>query len=71
MSDPKKPPYEESHTHISNVSTRIFGFEVGKHVMDIEAKTEQEAMQKLVKIYWHFIDDIGEVKLLGAQDNVC
>jgi len=56
---------------ISDISTRIFGFEVGKHVMDIEAKNEQEAMQKLVEIYWHFIDDVGEVKLLGAQDNVC
>ena len=45
---------EESKTSVNNkdadisfVSTRLFGFQVGKHVMDIEAKSEQEAMQKL------------------------
>ena len=42
-----------------------YGFEIGQHVVDIDAKSEKKALIKLVKSYFDLIDSFGEIELLG------
>lgn len=44
---------------------KIYGFQVGKRVIDIEANSEQEACSILVKCFWDLIDSSGQIELLG------
>jgi len=48
-----------------DVKRSVYGFEIGKHVIDIEAESEQKAFGILVKKFWNFIDDNGKVEMLG------
>ena len=45
-----------------------YGFQVGKHIFEIEANTEKEAMQKLISQFWEFIDKNEKVELLGGRE---
>lgn len=45
----------------------VYGFETGKHVIDISAENEQEAMITLVKKFWPFVNDNGKIELLGKR----
>jgi len=45
-----------------------YGFQVGEHIIEIEADSEKEAMQKLVSEFWDFIDTNGKVELLGGRE---
>ena len=51
------------------MKNKIYGFEMGKRVVDIEATTEQEAFKILIDKFWSFIDNQGSVNLLGEQKN--
>lgn len=49
----------------ADVKRSVYGFEIGKHRIDIEAESEQKAMTILIKKFWNFIDDNGKIELLG------
>lgn len=48
--------------------TKVYGFQIGKHVIDIEAKNEKEAMLILINKFWAFINDNGKIEMLGERE---
>lgn len=48
---------------------KIYGFKIGKHLIDIEAHSEQEAFRLLGENFWHLISDHEKVELLGELKN--
>lgn len=42
-----------------------YGFQIGKHIFEIEEDTERDAMLILVKDHWDWIDKLEKVELLG------
>lgn len=44
---------------------KIYGFKIGKHLIDIEAHSEQEAFRLLGENFWHLISNYEKVELLG------
>jgi hypothetical protein len=57
------PPYKVSSQFKEGYS--IYGFAIGKYVIDIEAKSEQEAFKLLIDEFWNFIDENSKVEMLG------
>lgn len=46
---------------------KVYGFQVGESFIDVEAVSEQKAMEILVKKFWSFISISGKVELLGKR----
>ena len=44
---------------------KIYGFKIGKHIVDIESYSEQEAFRLLGVNFWHLISNEETVELLG------
>ena len=44
---------------------KVYGFKVGKHIIDIKSKDEQSAFILLGKQCWDFISNNEKVELLG------
>ena len=44
---------------------KIYGFKIGKHIVDIESHSEQEAFRLLGVNFWHLISSYEKVELLG------
>lgn len=49
---------------------KIYGFEIGKRVIDVSAQDEQKAFKILIDKFWSFIDTEGSVNLLGEQTSI-
>jgi hypothetical protein len=48
------------------VVSMSYGFQIGDHIFEIEADSEQKAMMTLVKEHWGWIDKLEKVELLGG-----
>ena len=46
---------------------KIYGFKIGKHIIDIESHNEQEAFRLLGVNFWDLINDASVVELLGEE----
>lgn len=44
---------------------KVYGFKVGKHIIDIESHSEQEAFRLLGVNFWHLISSEEKIELLG------
>ena len=44
---------------------KVYGFKIGKHIVDIESHSEQEAFRLLGVNFWHLISLEEKVELLG------
>ena len=49
---------------------KIYGFKIGKHIVDIESHSEQEAFRLLGVNFWHLISNEETVELLGELKKV-
>lgn len=67
MTDTNKTPKTESHAPLSGVSMS-YGFQISKHIFEIEADSEKDAMMILVRDYWGWIDKNEKVELLGGRE---
>jgi hypothetical protein len=44
---------------------KVYGFKIGKRLIQIEAKTERNATIKLINQYWEMIDKAEIIELYG------
>ena len=44
---------------------KIYGFKIGKHIVDIESHSEREEFRLLGVNFWHLISNEETVELLG------
>jgi hypothetical protein len=44
---------------------KVYGFKVGKHIIDIESHSEQEAFRLLGVHFWDLISSAEKIELLG------
>lgn len=49
---------------------KVYGFQIGQHIIDIDSNNEKEAFKLLIENYWDLISEYEKVELLGQCTKV-
>lgn len=49
---------------------KVYGFQIGQHIVDIDSDDEKEAFKLLIENYWDLISEYEKVELLGQCTKV-
>ena len=49
---------------------KVYGFQIGQHIIDIDSDDEKEAFKLLIENYWDLISEYEKVELLGLCTKV-
>ncbi|MBQ5874233.1 MAG: hypothetical protein IIW58_08830 [Bacteroidales bacterium] len=49
---------------------KVYGFQIGQHIIDIDSDNEKEAFKLLIENYWDLISEYEKVELIGQCTKV-